>query len=167
MYRKPVLLTSNLPIWRYVSNDKDALMNRMITYMDLGPSKAIKSFTTKGVPSTSFWKRAFANIDDVETYYCLPQNETFLQHTQIFQTSLSEDCQTITSPDINNFDMLPPSPKLSPIKRIPSPTTGPSHNITPPINNSQEASNNNKWTDKLQQEQKTTWLINQLKSMPV
>ena len=138
MYRKPVLLTSNLPIWRFVTNDKDALLN-----MDLGPSLAIKSFTTKGVPSTSFWKKGFANIDDVQTYFCIPQNETFLDHTEIFRSSLSEDCQSITSPDINNCEMLPPSPKLSPIKWIPSPTpyAGPSHQISITTDNSQESTN--------------------------
>ena len=119
----------------------------MIAYMDLGPSEAIKAFTIKGVQSATYWKTASANIDDVETYYCIPQNETYIQHTEIFQTALSNDCQTITSPDMNNIDMLPPSPTLSPIRKTPSPKPGTSHDVTrtnrnQPINQRKRHTNN-------------------------
>ena len=54
LYRKPVLITPSQPIWRFVTNERDPLMNKMIAYQNLGTSTVIKRFTTLGAPSTEF-----------------------------------------------------------------------------------------------------------------
>ena len=88
MYRKPVLLTSNLPIWRFISNDRDPLLNKMYSHMHLATSTVIRKFTSKGLPSTTFWKTAFENIQDVETFFQIPKNENFMQHSDVFRQHL-------------------------------------------------------------------------------
>lgn len=47
MQRKPVLLTSNLPIWRFVTNDMRPLKNRMFRYPGLKKSKALEKSKKK------------------------------------------------------------------------------------------------------------------------
>ena len=100
LYRKPVFLTSNLPIWRFVSNDREPILNRMFSHMHLTTSKIIKQFTTKGVPSTEFWKIAFANLREIQELKKIPTNEKFMDHLQEFANYLSPDAQTIMSEEI-------------------------------------------------------------------
>ena len=109
LYRKPVFLTSNLPIWRFVSNDREPLMNRMFTHMHLTTSKVIKQFTTQGVPSTEYWKVAFSNLKEIEELKQIPKNEKFMELHKTFSENLTPDAQTITSEDMLQQDW-PPSP---------------------------------------------------------
>ena len=109
MYRKPVLLTSNLPIWKFVSNDREPLLNRMYSHMHLATSTVIKKFTSKGVTSTTVWKTAFENIQDVETFFQIPKNEHFMHNVDLFRQHLSPDAQKITCPHILDT-AWPPSP---------------------------------------------------------
>ena len=100
LYRKPVFLTSNLPIWRFVSNDRQPLLNRMFSYMNLSTSQVIKKYTQYGVPSTNFWRTAFLNISELETALNIPSNENFLNYKPEFQKYLTKDAQSITDTDI-------------------------------------------------------------------
>ena len=72
----------------------------MIAYTHLSPSKIIQDYTTKGAPSTKFWKQAFANIEGIQKYLSITEDETVLKYLDIYTQNLSYDCQTITSPDI-------------------------------------------------------------------
>ena len=100
LYRKPVFLTSNLPIWKFVSNDRQPLMNRMFAHMNLTASQVIKKYTTYGVPSTQFWRTAFQNINELEDALHTPKNENFIASKSTLAKYLTADAQTITDPDI-------------------------------------------------------------------
>ena len=100
LYRKPVFLTSNLPIWRFVSNDRQPLMNRMFSHMNLTASQVIKKYTQHGVPSTNFWRTAFQNISELEEALQTPKNENFLTSKPTLAKYLTPDAQSITDPDI-------------------------------------------------------------------
>ena len=84
-------------------------------------STVIKQFPTKGAPSAKFWKTAFENVNDIQNYFNIPENEIFLEHLDIVKQHMSQDCQVITSPVINSDARdvpLPlPSPKSHPSRR--------------------------------------------------
>ena len=132
LYRKPVFLTSNLPIWRFVSNDREPILNHMFSHMHLTTSRIIKQYTTKGVPSTEFWKIAFTNLREIQEMKNIPTNEKFMDHLQEFSIHLSPDAQTIISQEILEKDW-PPSP-------IPSQKE---HNNSDTVLKKQQHNNNN------------------------
>ena len=100
LYRKPVFFTSNLPIWRFVSNDRQPLINRMFAHMNLTASQVIKKYTAHGVPSTQFWRTAFQNISELEEALQTPKNENFMATKTTLAKYITPDAQTITDPDI-------------------------------------------------------------------
>ena len=136
-YRKPVLIPSNQSIWRLFWKEREPLLNRMTAYMHLGTSNVIKKYTTKGTPSTTFWKQAFENVHYIQQYFQVPEDETFISHAQLFKDNLSGDCQEITwkAMNMDAWDKpqtlpclklsspirSPPSPKLRTSAQTPSP----------------------------------------------
>lgn len=70
--RKPVFLTSNEPIYRFITNEKVPLLNRMYHHMNLSSSKIINQFTPIGIPSPGYAHVVFQNIEDLETQLHIP-----------------------------------------------------------------------------------------------
>lgn len=95
LHRKPVFLTSNEPIYRFVSNEKIPLLNRMIAHMNLTTSTIIQKYTTKGIPSPGYLTTAFKNIEHLQQQLHIPTNETFMDHQEEILAHLTEDLLTI------------------------------------------------------------------------
>lgn len=91
LYRKPVFLTSNEPIYRFVSNEKIPLLNRMMAHMNLSTSTIIKKYTTKGIPSPKYLAAAFKNIELLQEHLHIPEDETFMDHQEEILSHLSKD----------------------------------------------------------------------------
>lgn len=99
LHRRPVFLTSNEAIYRFVTNEKTPLLNRMLYHMNLTTSTIIKKYTTKGIPSPGYLAQCFRNIEQVETALNVPQDERFLDHTQAILCNLSNDLLKVTIQD--------------------------------------------------------------------
>ena len=66
MNRKPVLITSNDVIWRYVSDQKQTLMNRMKCYLHLRKSKVTQEYSKYGRPNPTYFQAIFKNFEKAE-----------------------------------------------------------------------------------------------------
>lgn len=89
--RKPVFLTSNEAIYRFISNEKIPLLNRMYHHMNLSSSKIINRFTPEGIPSPGYAHVVFQNIEDLLTQLRIPGDENFLDHSQQILENLTDD----------------------------------------------------------------------------
>ena len=56
LYRKPVIITSNELLWRYITNERLAFLNRMFPYLHLKESTQIKKYTPHGIPTPRYWQ---------------------------------------------------------------------------------------------------------------
>lgn len=99
LHRRPVFLTSNEAIYRFVTNEKIPLLNRMLHHMNLTTSNIIKKYTTKGIPSPGYLAKCFRNIEQVHIALNVPEDETFLDHSQAILSNLSKDLLQVTMQD--------------------------------------------------------------------
>lgn len=99
LHRRPVFLTSNEPIYRFVTNEKVPLLNRMLHHMHLTTSNIIKKYTTKGIPSPGYLAKSFRNIEQVHIALNIPEDETFLDHSEAILANLSKDLLSVTMQD--------------------------------------------------------------------
>lgn len=63
MPRKPVLLTTNDPVWKEVAAQKQPLLNRLYAYMNLATSNVTKIYSKLGKPNCKFFQRVFNSLD--------------------------------------------------------------------------------------------------------
>ena len=75
MMRKPVILTSNFPVWRYILNERQPLMNRMFTYLHLRKSPVAALYSTMGQPNYKFLQSAFRFLEQDLRNRDIPENE--------------------------------------------------------------------------------------------
>lgn len=116
--RRPVFLTSNEAIYRFVSNEKTPLLNRMLFHMNLTVSTIIKNYTTKGIPAPAYLANCFRNIETVEKALNIPPDERFLDHIDAILCNLSNDLQQVTLQE----SQLPPQNQLECIDLIDIPS---------------------------------------------
>ncbi|KAL4233433.1 hypothetical protein ACF0H5_008114 [Mactra antiquata] len=63
MDRKPVILTTNHHIWKYVTNERQPLMNRCYIYGHLRESQTAKKYSKFGIPNPTFLQDVFKALD--------------------------------------------------------------------------------------------------------
>ena len=63
MNRKPVLITSNDVIWRYVSDQKQTLMNRMKCFLHLRKSDVTQKYSKYGKPNPVWFQDMFMTFE--------------------------------------------------------------------------------------------------------
>ncbi|KAL4225079.1 hypothetical protein ACF0H5_015773 [Mactra antiquata] len=64
MERKPVILTTNEHIWKYITNDRQPLLNRCYVYGHLRESQTAKKYSKFGIPNPKFLQEVFKALDD-------------------------------------------------------------------------------------------------------
>lgn len=90
LHRKPVFLTSNEAIYRFVSNEKTPLLNRMYYHMHLSTSTVINKYTTIGIPSPGYLNVVFKNLEHLENKLNLSKDETFLDYKDAILEQLTD-----------------------------------------------------------------------------
>ncbi|KAL4240793.1 hypothetical protein ACF0H5_001581 [Mactra antiquata] len=63
MERKPVVLTTNHHIWKYVTNERQSLQNRCYVYGHLRESQTARKYSKFGIPNPAFLQDVFKAID--------------------------------------------------------------------------------------------------------
>ena len=74
MDRKPVFITSNIPIWTFVSNEAQPLRNRMYSHMYLKTSSTAQQYNKKGTPNFRYFQTVFRTIEIILSFFNIPLN---------------------------------------------------------------------------------------------
>ena len=83
MERKPVFITSNNPIWQFVSNESQPLRNRMYIHLHLRQSTVANAYSKKGNPNFRFFQETFKTISEILDFFNIPPNETVTEASTI------------------------------------------------------------------------------------
>ena len=81
--RKPVFITSNNPIWQFVSNESQPLRNRMYIHLHLRQSNVAHNYSKKGIPNFRFFQSVFKTIQEILDFFNIPPNETVTDSSTI------------------------------------------------------------------------------------
>ncbi|KAL4232216.1 hypothetical protein ACF0H5_009790 [Mactra antiquata] len=119
MERKPVILTTNQHIWKYITNERQPLLNRCYVYGHLRESQTAKKYSKFGIPNPTFLQDVFKSLDD-NTYEGIMKVK---QSTDIdteehkeadIKPLLTTDTGTQTSTSTTDAETqtTPPSPQL-------------------------------------------------------
>ncbi|KAL4240969.1 hypothetical protein ACF0H5_001751 [Mactra antiquata] len=119
MERKPVVLTTNQHIWKYITNERQPLLNRCYVYGHLRESQTAKKYSKFGIPNPSFLQDAFKAIDSNTYEGIMKLKQSTETDTEEIQESeieplLTADTgiQATVSTTEAKTQTTPPSPQL-------------------------------------------------------
>ena len=172
MERKPVFITSNNPIWQFVSNESVPLRNRMYIHLHLRQSNVANAFSKKGIPNFRFFQAAFKTIQEILEFFNIPPNDTITEPStieviqaysnhdltatnlnDIFEDNMEEDDTTVledTDQSISILSVEPP-PKRAKLQMEQQPTEPPTEQpkIQQPTSKDQETQTDQKSTKEM------------------
>lgn len=103
MLRKPVIVTTNTHIWKYVTNDREMFKNRCFMFSNLIPSTVAREFSKKGTPNPRYLQDVFRLMLNGE-YDSFMQVEESNPTQQISTESQHSDQSTQTETDTSNME---------------------------------------------------------------
>ena len=164
--RKPVFITSNNPIWQFVSNESQPLRNRMYIHLHLRQSNVAHRYSKKGIPNFRFFQSVFKTIQEILDFFNIPPNETVTDSSTIeviqaysnqdltstnFNEIFDEDMKEEEDTTINESDQ-----SVSILSVQPPPTKKPKLEMDPPTTEKEQPPTTDKQTQTEQTQTKET-----------